>query len=53
MTGGVALIVPSANRMAPMVYTPEGEEIAARLWQETMDEFSFAGLKEILDTVRG
>lgn len=35
--------------MAPLVYTSEGDEIAKRLWNETMDELSFAGVKAILE----
>ncbi|KAL4958645.1 uncharacterized protein BDV14DRAFT_34244 [Aspergillus stella-maris] len=34
--------------MAPFVYTSEGEKVAARLWQETMDELAFAGVEDIL-----
>ncbi|KAK0615715.1 hypothetical protein B0T17DRAFT_352521 [Bombardia bombarda] len=35
--------------MAPIVYTSEGKEVAARLWKETMKELSFAGVEEIVD----
>ncbi|KAK3933622.1 short-chain dehydrogenase reductase [Diplogelasinospora grovesii] len=34
--------------MAPIVYKPEGEKIAERLWQETMAEPAFARAAEIL-----
>ena len=34
--------------MAPIVYKPEGQRIAKLLFQETLDEFSFAGAKEIV-----
>ena len=35
-------------RMAPFVYTPEGEKIAQTLWQETMNELAFARVADIL-----
>lgn len=41
----VALITSSA----PIIYTAEGEQIAKRLWSETMEELSFAGVQEIVD----
>jgi hypothetical protein len=34
--------------MAPFVYSTEGETIAKRLWQETMDELAFAGVVDII-----
>ncbi|KAI0006453.1 hypothetical protein F4779DRAFT_21157 [Xylariaceae sp. FL0662B] len=34
--------------MAPIIYKPEGEEIAKLLWKETMDELSFAGVEDII-----
>lgn len=37
--------------MAPIVYEPEGEEIAQRLWQETMDEFAFVGAADIVSSL--
>ncbi|RDW93457.1 putative Short-chain dehydrogenase family protein [Aspergillus mulundensis] len=36
--------------MAPFVYKPEGEKIAKRLWQETMDELAFAGVTDIINS---
>ncbi|KAL5047918.1 hypothetical protein BDW71DRAFT_29138 [Aspergillus fruticulosus] len=36
--------------MAPFVYSPEGEKIAKRLWQETMDELAFAGVADIINS---
>ncbi|OAL70187.1 hypothetical protein A7D00_5718 [Trichophyton violaceum] len=35
--------------MAPFVYTDKGEEMAELLWEETMAEFSFANVSEILE----
>ncbi|KAM7188984.1 NAD(P)-binding protein-8 [Rhypophila sp. PSN 637] len=34
--------------MAPLVYQSEGEEVAERLWDETMDELAFAGTRDII-----
>ncbi|KAF3766447.1 NAD(P)-binding protein [Cryphonectria parasitica EP155] len=42
-------------RIAPfatMLYGPEGEEIRERLWQETVDEFKFANVEEILSIMK-
>ncbi|KAK3952977.1 hypothetical protein QBC32DRAFT_388935 [Pseudoneurospora amorphoporcata] len=38
--------------LAPMIYTEEGRKISKRLWEETLSEFEFAGVREILDRVR-
>jgi hypothetical protein len=35
--------------MAPIIYKPEGLRIAKLLWQETMQELSFAGVEEIIE----
>ncbi|KAI0379586.1 NAD(P)-binding protein [Hypomontagnella monticulosa] len=35
--------------MAPIVYKPEGKQVAAKLWEETLDELSFAGVRNIID----
>jgi hypothetical protein len=34
--------------MAPLVYTAEGERIAKKLWEELLDELSFAGVRGIV-----
>lgn len=34
--------------MAPIVYKTEGQKIAKQLYEETLDEFEFAGVKEII-----
>jgi hypothetical protein len=39
-------------RFAAFVYTPEGEAIREQLWKETMAEFEFAGVQEILDSMK-
>lgn len=37
--------------MAPIVYKPEGQRIAKLLWEETLDEFSFAGVRDVIDGI--
>ncbi|PNP50317.1 hypothetical protein THARTR1_09025 [Trichoderma harzianum] len=37
--------------MAPLVYEPEGEKIAEKLWRETMDELAFANVANIVDSL--
>ncbi|CAG9944897.1 unnamed protein product [Clonostachys rosea f. rosea IK726] len=34
-----------------LVYTSEGEQLAKRVWKETMDELSFAGVEKIIDNL--
>jgi len=34
--------------MAPIVYKSEGQRIASSLFEETLDELSFAGVRDIL-----
>lgn len=36
------------TRMAPIIYKPEGERIAKKLWDELMDELSFAGVRDVI-----
>jgi hypothetical protein len=38
----------SPNSKAPYVYTPEGEKLAGILWDEIMNEFSFAKVEGII-----
>ncbi|KAI1349861.1 hypothetical protein F5Y01DRAFT_287779 [Xylaria sp. FL0043] len=38
-------------KMAPIVYTAEGKQMAQRLWKETMSELSFAGVEDIIDAL--
>ncbi|KAI0849494.1 NAD(P)-binding protein [Daldinia vernicosa] len=35
--------------MAPLIYKPEGKQAASKLWEEIMDEFSFVGVRQIID----
>ncbi|KAL7905960.1 hypothetical protein GGI35DRAFT_488183 [Trichoderma velutinum] len=37
--------------MAPLVYEPEGEKIAEKLWRETLDELAFANVANIVDSL--
>ncbi|PHH90755.1 hypothetical protein CDD83_2751 [Cordyceps sp. RAO-2017] len=37
--------------MAPIIYKPEGEEVAKVLWEETMKELSFAPIQEAIQEV--
>ncbi|OTB07648.1 hypothetical protein M426DRAFT_242104 [Hypoxylon sp. CI-4A] len=34
------------------LYTPEGKEAASQLWQETLDELQFAGVRDILESMK-
>lgn len=36
------------NRMAPLVYHPDGERLMRTLWEETMNELAFARVREIV-----
>lgn len=40
-------------RFAAMLYTPEGQVVIDRLWEETMAELEFAGVRQILNEMRG
>jgi hypothetical protein len=40
------LVVLTCRRWAKMMYTPEGKKQIDKLWQETLDEPHFAGLRE-------
>jgi len=35
-----------------MLYTIEGKEISGRLWMETVNEFSFAGVQDVLRNLK-
>lgn len=39
-------------RFSGMLYTPEGKVITERVWNETMDELDFVGVRHILDSMR-
>lgn len=34
--------------MAPIIYKPEGEQIAKKIWDELLEELSFAGVRDII-----
>ena len=38
----------SLHSLPAIMYTPEGEKVAPRLWKETMQELSFAGVEQII-----
>jgi hypothetical protein len=38
------------HSFANLVYTPEGEKVMDALWEETMAEFDFAGVREMLQS---
>jgi hypothetical protein len=40
------------SRLPPLMYTPEGEEVAKKVWKETMQELSFAGVEKIVEDIR-
>ncbi|KAK3348779.1 putative short-chain dehydrogenase [Lasiosphaeria hispida] len=37
--------------MVPIFYTEEGKEIVQRLWDETLEELSFANVKQIIEDI--
>lgn len=41
------------GRMAPLVYSREGELVREKLWEETMEELSFANVAEIVKQLSG
>jgi hypothetical protein len=40
------------RRFAGFLYTPEGKVVIDRLWDETMAELDFAGVRTILDSLQ-
>ncbi|OKL64624.1 hypothetical protein UA08_00308 [Talaromyces atroroseus] len=36
----------------PLLYTPQGKNTIERLWQETLDEFEFAGARRVLESMK-
>ncbi|KAH9887170.1 NAD(P)-binding protein [Xylariomycetidae sp. FL2044] len=51
-TRGQYLGLQKVKPMAPIIYTPEGERIRALLWKETLAEFSFANVTDILAEIK-
>lgn len=39
-------------RFTALVYRSKGQPVMQRLWDETMQEYEFAGAKEILEGMR-
>lgn len=39
-------------RYPKMWYTAEGQELKARLWEETMEELNFASASKIVENMR-
>ncbi|KAK7994324.1 Short chain dehydrogenase [Apiospora marii] len=39
--------------MAPIVYTTEGEALRDQIWEETLAEFSFTDIRNIIDRFKG
>ena len=37
--------------MSPLIYKPGDLQLGLKLWEETMDELSFAGAREIIDSL--
>ncbi|KAK2732571.1 short-chain dehydrogenase reductase family [Colletotrichum kahawae] len=50
-THGQFLSFQTMIPLAPIVYSPEGQKISERLWEETMTELAFAKPEEILKNV--
>lgn len=42
----------ASRRFASLLYTPEGKVITQRVWDETLAELDFAGVRDILDSMR-
>lgn len=39
-------------RFAEIVYQPEGQKLLDVVWEETMAEYSFAGVNNILESLK-
>jgi len=56
LQSGLLVVIPSltlkTHRFAPFVYTAEGKDTMNRLWEETLAEFQFANLRQILEEMR-
>ncbi|KAM3515946.1 hypothetical protein MY11210_000486 [Beauveria gryllotalpidicola] len=47
-THGQYLSTQKIKPMAPIIYTEEGKKISAQLWKETMAEFAFANVEQVI-----
>lgn len=50
---GSCQLILFSIRWAPFVYQSKGQEIAERLWQETMDELAFANVSGVIKELSG
>ncbi|KAM7210593.1 short-chain dehydrogenase/reductase SDR [Rhypophila decipiens] len=50
-THGQFLSFQTVVPLAPIIYRPEGNQISEKLWQETLAEFKFTGVEEILNSL--
>ncbi|OTB08985.1 hypothetical protein M426DRAFT_316277 [Hypoxylon sp. CI-4A] len=48
---GLYLCSQKLKPMSPIIYTEKGKRIAMKLWQETMNEFAFAGVEQIITEI--
>ena len=44
-------LAKASHRFAAFLYTPEGKVVTKRIWEETLAELDFAGVRAILDSV--
>ena len=45
-------IAKFVRRFAAMLYTPEGKVLTDRVWEETLTELDFAGVRTILESMK-
>ncbi|ATY66917.1 short-chain dehydrogenase reductase family [Cordyceps militaris] len=48
-THGQYLSTQKIKPMAPIIYTEEGKKVSAQLWKETMAEFAFANVEQVIE----
>ncbi|KAM3426432.1 hypothetical protein NHJ13734_009461 [Beauveria thailandica] len=48
-THGQYLSIQKLKPMAPIIYTEEGKQVSAQLWKETMAEFAFANVEQVIE----
>ncbi|EGX92323.1 short-chain dehydrogenase, putative [Cordyceps militaris CM01] len=46
---GQYLSTQKIKPMAPIIYTEEGKKVSAQLWKETMAEFAFANVEQVIE----
>jgi hypothetical protein len=47
-----SLLLLRLYRFAALLYTPEGKVVIERVWEETLAELEFAGVRPILESMR-